>query len=235
LASIVAAVVVASGACGPSPRESDDDDGPSSGAGAAGSGSNSASGSGGGQSDGGGGSGPADPGPPICLYACSTPADCDTGGGDPFTADNYECTGGGCIYTGCNSDSECQAIGDYVCRDFGAGVATCVLACAAPADCDIGGGEPFTAENYECSDGGCRYLGCTSDTECTGLGNYVCRDLGGGTPHCTYACSAPADCDLGSGAPYTAENYECDSGACRYIGCTSGECETLGPFVCVQP
>jgi hypothetical protein len=52
-----------------------------------------------------------------CWPTCSAPADCATAS-PVFDADNYECTGGRCQWTGCNSTSECAAAngGDWVCE-----------------------------------------------------------------------------------------------------------------------
>jgi hypothetical protein len=44
----------------------------------------------------------------FCVTGCSEPADCVVDG-TPVThnADNWECSGGLCLYTGCSSDAEC--------------------------------------------------------------------------------------------------------------------------------
>jgi len=78
------------------------------------------------------------------------------------------------VYTGCNSDAECQSLGKYVCRDF-SGLSICALSCITTADCDYGGGAAYDADNYKCDAGACVYTGCNSDAECKTLGNYVCR------------------------------------------------------------
>jgi len=109
----------------------------------------------------------------MCIGACGTTADCSTGQA-PYDADNYACTDGYCHYTGCNSDTECQALGNYVCRDLGWGPPLCIMACGVAADCSTGQ-LPYDADNYACTDGYCSYTGCNSDTECQALGNYVCR------------------------------------------------------------
>lgn len=111
----------------------------------------------------------------ICVQACSAVGDCVTASA-PYDDDNYACVAGGCQYQGCNSDSECQALGDYVCHDAGFGVAFCQVACAAAADCDIGGGPAYDADNYTCEAGTCVYVGCHDDGECLALGDYVCAD-----------------------------------------------------------
>jgi len=50
-----------------------------------------------------------------CFAECVTPADCSQNV-PSMDADNYASEEGGCRYTGCNSDAECQAIGPWVCR-----------------------------------------------------------------------------------------------------------------------
>jgi len=53
---------------------------------------------------------------PICWPTCTTAADCATTSA-PYDADNYACDDGLCLYTGCNSTTECTALGaDYVCN-----------------------------------------------------------------------------------------------------------------------
>ncbi|RME21227.1 MAG: hypothetical protein D6806_15015 [Deltaproteobacteria bacterium] len=47
-------------------------------------------------------------GVPQCLKGCTSAADCDFGS-PAYDADNYECRNGVCVYSGCNSDGECQA------------------------------------------------------------------------------------------------------------------------------
>lgn len=47
--------------------------------------------------------------PPTCLQECASSAEC--GSNLPaWDADNYQCEGGACIYQGCNSDRECDAL-----------------------------------------------------------------------------------------------------------------------------
>jgi hypothetical protein len=160
------------------------------------------------------------------------PADCDLGI-PPNDADNYACSEGACRYLGCNSDPECQGIGDYVCRELGLGTRSCVMACAVPEDCVVAGSGPaYDVDNYGCSEGYCHYLGCNSEPECQSLGNYVCRDAGGGVAFCVTPCSSPEQCATGS-LPYDADNYACIDGWCHYQGCNSDtECQALGNYVC---
>jgi hypothetical protein len=117
-------------------------------------------------------------GVPACFEACSAPVDCIIPGGARFDEDNYACTGGACVYTGCVSDAECQAdLGSgYVCRPNALGVRDCVETCSAPVDCIIPGGARFDEDNYACTGGACVYTGCVGDAECQAdLGSsYVC-------------------------------------------------------------
>ncbi len=50
-----------------------------------------------------------------CLHTCTTPTDCATSSA-PYDADNYDCVGGVCQYTGCNTTAECMTVDpDWVC------------------------------------------------------------------------------------------------------------------------
>ncbi|MFH2007776.1 MAG: hypothetical protein ABI333_14435 [bacterium] len=167
-----------------------------------------------------------------CLPTCNTPSDCNLGSA-PYDADNYQCTGGVCVYQGCNSDAECQALGSYLCRTQpGSTVPYCLPACNTTADCNLGSA-PYDADNYLCTNSVCVYQGCNSDAECQALGSYLCRTQAGSTaPYCLPACNTTADCNLGS-APYDADNYLCTGGVCVYQGCNSdAECQTMGNYEC---
>ncbi len=116
-----------------------------------------------------------------CVYYCSTPSDCDLGI-SLYDTDNYECDGGYCNWTGCNSTSECQDAmqnTDYVCGAM-AGVPydMCVLSCSSPSDCATGAGPAYDSDNYECEDSICVYSGCNSDDECqqSNDANWECVD-----------------------------------------------------------
>jgi hypothetical protein len=52
----------------------------------------------------------------VCQATCEVPEDCGTGA-PAFDADNYDCVDSLCVYTGCNSESECQDSWDseYTC------------------------------------------------------------------------------------------------------------------------
>jgi hypothetical protein len=122
-----------------------------------------------------------------CVMRCSVAADCGSSGA--FDGDNYRCDVGHCVYTGCNTDAECQASFSsiaYVCRDVlppdtGLPLPTarrnCVLGCATMADCSTASAA-FDADNYRCEAGACRYEGCNDDAECASSfmsSRYVCR------------------------------------------------------------
>lgn len=55
---------------------------------------------------------------PFCAPTCVAPADCVTGGGPAYDADNYACNESFCDYIGCESDAACQgSLGaGYVCE-----------------------------------------------------------------------------------------------------------------------
>jgi hypothetical protein len=44
-----------------------------------------------------------------CVMGCGAPADCATGGGAAYDADNYACEGDVCVYAGCNDTAECES------------------------------------------------------------------------------------------------------------------------------
>lgn len=104
-------------------------------------------------------------------------------------------------------------------------VAFCVDACVVAADC-ASSDPSFNADNWECLDGGCHWLGC-KDNECNP--GFVCHDPGTGTPSCVRECVVPDECAQGFG-PFIASNYVCDVGACVFLGCMAdAECEDFGP------
>jgi hypothetical protein len=240
---------IALGVACSSPAPADDDDDGSAGSSTSGTGASTSSSGNGGASTGNGGTtstsgagggGANQPSYPLCRKTCNTPADCVQGTAT-FDEDNYSCEGNHCVYLGCNDDAECQATGNLVCREaydplMLGGTKTCVYACVTPADCDLGAGPAFDADNYTCENGGCIYTGCNSEAECQGQpGNLTCRDTGAGVAYCQTACNVPADCSIGGGPAYDEDNYTCDGGVCVYQGCNDDtECMSLGSYECVQ-
>lgn len=115
-------------------------------------------------------------------------------------------------------------------------IPTCTPSCTTSADCDMGAA-PFDADNYTCDDGACVWTGCTSNDECTNMmADSICTTSSTGVDYCTMQCMTAVDCDMGS-APYDADNYACEDGACVYTGCTStDECTSVfgGNYVCAD-
>ncbi|MFO0590090.1 MAG: hypothetical protein U0441_21290 [Polyangiaceae bacterium] len=187
-----------------------------------------------GGSGGTGGSGGA-PHIPVCVESCQTAADC-VHAGEVFSADNYECVGGKCNYLGCLTDKECldtYGTGTIVCVSGNPGtVPACVEACQTSADC-AQAGQVYSAAHWDCAAGRCKYLGCNTDQECMntfGTGTIVClSDSGVGIPVCVEPCQTSADC-VHAGEVFSADNYECAAGRCKYTGCnTDKECsDTFG-------
>ena len=118
---------------------------------------------------------------PMCLHVCSTPAHCATGS-PAYDADNYRCTNGLCEFIGCTGDAECAAAvgASYGCHAFeGWGYPVCLPRCSGASDCVIASGGPlYDADNYECDEGFCRWIGCHAAGECESSLMYddaVCR------------------------------------------------------------
>ncbi|MCA9677748.1 MAG: hypothetical protein H6709_13535 [Kofleriaceae bacterium] len=193
--------------------------------------------------DGGGGGGPDAAVPlPTCQLTCATAADCASGpAGGIIDADNYACDGGRCVWRGCLSTQECVTTygsSAYTCAAaFGQTLATCWPTCSTADDCANPQVPIFGADNYACDGGKCRWTGCTSTDECVATyqsNAWSCTTRGGATtPSCWPTCTTPSDCATAS-APYDADNYACDDGACVWTGCnTTAECTTLDPdYVC---
>ncbi len=174
-----------------------------------------------------------------CFIGCLAAADCAIPPVDgAYSADNYACESGGCQYLGCKTDAECQAMGGAYangkCRDWGTGGRYCAVGCSTSADCaSPPENGPYSADNYACDSGACRYAGCKSDTECRALGgSYATAKCVNQDPWdalCQIGCATAADCASSDDGPYSAANYACESGACRYLGCRSdAECRELG-------
>ena len=50
--------------------------------------------------------------PPVCSPSCQSAADCAAGypPGSSHDEDNWTCSGGACVYTGCKSTAECKVL-----------------------------------------------------------------------------------------------------------------------------
>jgi hypothetical protein len=107
-----------------------------------------------------------------CVPSCNLASDCSlAAAGTLYDTDNYECTNGACVFTGCNTDTECQETqgATYVCVDpFNIGQRSCYQGCSISSDCGTpDSGPAYDANNYQCDEGLCIYSGCLNDTECS--------------------------------------------------------------------
>ena len=111
-------------------------------------------------------------------------------------------------------------------------VAAVGLALAACGDegGEDGGGASATGGSSSSGTGGSSSSGTGGSASSGTGGNSSSSGEGGGVelvPYCLPACTTTADCNLGS-APYDADNYGCEQGACIYQGCNSEtECQTI--------
>lgn len=117
-------------------------------------------------------------------------------------------------------------------------LAYCRSECVTASDC-VSDGAPvhIDEDNHACNDGVCEYLGCLSEGECDAVGltadTFTCyREPGLSFSLCVKECTSVSDCVGGGAAGAEDEdNYACDDGACRYLGCRDhDECVvSLGP------
>lgn len=87
-----------------------------------------------------------------CVEPCQNDGDC------PIF---HACGGDGrCVESGCSSDRECVAATRRVearCEEE-----KCIVPCVSDSECD----DPNDFDFMACDDGVCRYVGCSTDTEC---------------------------------------------------------------------
>jgi hypothetical protein len=155
---------------------------------------------------------------PECTKSCGTRDDCAWDVTPAYGADNWECNGGECDYLGCLSDGECDAA--YACRAFDGRFPICVQRCGPTLPCaEENGPDPILdADNYQCVDGACRWLGCLSSDECIerhGAG-WECVGQFGVVPGCYRRCAGASEC----GAE---DYYACVDSFC-VVSCTSTSC-----------
>jgi hypothetical protein len=106
----------------------------------------------------------------------------------------------------------------------------CKLRCESPVECDEGDGMLYDADNFDCVDNRCEWLGCNSDHECLEVGMttmtpmpWVCRETPDFTHrYCAPACATPEDCTLFVSA-FDQDNFICENEACWYLGCNSDD------------
>jgi hypothetical protein len=159
-------------------------------------------------------------GPPYCHQECGGPEDCATPDVPQFEAKNFDCDDGLCSWKGCLSDDDC--LEDYVCRGFGDQIPTCTAACGGEGVCGAGHPDPILdSDNYECEDGGCRWLGCHGD-ECVERHDeqWSCTEAIFDFPNCLKSCETPTDC-----APEYdwADVVDCFEGFC-VVSCDATSC-----------
>ena len=121
---------------------------------------------------------------PECTPVCSNAADCNLYGDGStqyaYDLDNYKCESGFCVFTGCNSDAECEATmpsSDYKCQPqeySGKTLKICTLSCKSAADC---ANSVYPKEFYECRNSQCVTKNCESDEWCQTYmtDDYVCK------------------------------------------------------------
>lgn len=164
---------------------------------------------------------------PTCVASCASSADCEIGV-PPWAARNFACEAGACRWLGCLEDGDCNVLSDGVCRPRD-GAMDCMARCTTSADC--GRFEATSdADNFVCETGACRWLGCLSDFECAteSTVSFLCRSFGG-RPECTRPCFDVLDCARADAdEPYTTDNFACEAGACRWLGCRS-DAECIAP------
>ena len=168
---------------------------------------------------------------PVCVKSCSDVSDCVPVGADAIhDADNYRCSDGSCVYSGCNSDTECNEAYpamSYVCHSTG-----CLPACETAADCAFDSPDA-DEDNYTCDNGACVYLGCLADDECSSAHGttYSCQDpMNSKVPLCAQKCKDGdvTDCiQAQDEEAYDEDNYTCILQECYYTGCNNdAECGT---------
>lgn len=166
---------------------------------------------------------------PSCYPACTQAADCAVPNTTLYDANHFACTKGACVWLGCQSDADCTYAGEgYKCGpDPSSPVPKCLASCKAVSDCAQPNDPTKSADNFSCDGGVCHWRGCQTDEECQAAANstnVVC-DASKGFPQCTQTCMQAADCATDSKL-YDANNFTCEDGLCRWLGCMSdSECQ----------
>jgi hypothetical protein len=117
---------------------------------------------------------------PVCLATCSSVSDCGSSTTPAYSSDNYACTDGLCVYTGCHTTAECVDTtgAGYGCYT-GYDPHLCMEVCSTTADCGTPSSPAYGSDNYRCTDGFCIYSKCLSHAECVDSfgSEYGCRGL----------------------------------------------------------
>lgn len=192
---------------------------------------------------------------PQCAPACESPGDCtkEAAGPGAFGPEEWGCINGGCVYTGCGSDESCkESLGKNLSIICNTKISppSCDFLCEGNDNCGFSSdpdGGALGDDNYVCEEQTCHYNGCKSDEECSISylsfpQNYHCQPFEGAPPRCVPTCTTAEDCYLADppGGAYGLDNWECQQGACRWLGCFSDEeCDISTPGtskrVCLSP
>jgi hypothetical protein len=96
-----------------------------------------------------------------------------------------------------------------------------------PSDCvDPNPNVLFDSDNWTCTGGACEYTGCVGNAECDaayGPGYACVMHQSYPLPACVEACSTAADCVSPAGPLFDQDNYACEAGGCRWLGCNSAD------------
>ncbi len=180
-----------------------------------------------------------------CLAAAaSAPAACGSGTGgavdaDPFAPD-ADLTTPDADPTAPDADPTAPDA-DPAGPDAAPPFPNCLESCSTPAECVVAGSPLFEVDNYACDANRCRWLGCTSTSECTSTygAGWTCSTVTGNPlPTCYESCGAASDCVIAGTVLYDVDNWTCDAGKCRWLGCSNtSECTTtfMDPDYSCQP
>lgn len=96
-----------------------------------------------------------------------------------------------------------------------------IVQCASPADCCPAGSTTCDASKYTCTAGTCKYVSCTSDTQC-----FEGKCVAGQCTECTTNanCTAGDTCQSGVCRPPCVSDSECPA----FNRCTNGTCTESG-------
>jgi hypothetical protein len=160
-----------------------------------------------------------------CVEACTpdcTGRECgDDGCGSPCGScgAGLSCQDGACLPEGCTADCAGKQCGEDGC---GGSCGSCEGAFDCQAGLCVDGPCTPDCDGMQCGDDGCGGScgSCGDDQECS-AGACQAASL----PFCNLKCNQASDCDSGTGAAYSADNYVCQDGYCTYTGCNAdAEC-----------
>jgi len=110
---------------------------------------------------------------------------------------------------------------------------TCTVTCSNDEECTVLGNPTmgiYDEDNWACVDGSCRWTGCHDKAECAVEPSlegkeYRCIESNCGMRLCLTKCAEVVDClpSTYAGTAFDNDNYACEGGICRYLGCMSDE------------